>query len=123
MEESLTAIGKKALLINGDLRKGAAPETVHEHVERVKGPTKGQHAADILAGAEFAKQIAEAKSANDYVILDSPALNQYADAYQLAQFADATLYVVKAGKTQKSDLEALATDKNLPNPMLVLIKK
>jgi len=123
MEESLTAIGKKALLINGDLRKGAAPETVHENVERVKGPTKGQHAADILAGAEFAKQIAEAKSANDYVILDSPALNQYADAYQLAQFADATLYIVKAGKTDKSAISSINSNNHLPNPMLVLNKK
>lgn len=106
LAESLNAIGKKTLLIDGDLRKS----------------NRGGHPADILAGEAFAKQIAEAKTANDFVILDSPAMSQYADAYQLAQFADATLYVVKAGKTQKPAIEALSTDKNLPNPMLVLNK-
>ena len=50
-------------------------------------------------------------------------MGEYNDALQLAQFADATLYVVKAGKTQKSDLEALTTDQNLPTPMLVLNQK
>lgn len=108
LTDSLTAIGKKATLIKADLRNNSQ--------------LSNQHAADILAGEAFAKQLAEAKAANDYVILDSPAMSQYADAYQLAAFADATLYVVKAGKTQKPAIEALSTDKNLPNPMLVLNK-
>ena len=116
LKESLTAIGKKAILINGNLRDSdSSLFTLHSSL-------KNQHAADILAGEEFAKSINQAKADSDYVILDSPAMGEYADAYQLAQFADATLYVVKAGKTQKSDLEALATDQNLPNPMLVLNK-
>ena len=108
LTDSLTAIGKKATLIKADLRNNSQ--------------LSNQHAADILAGEAFAKQLAEAKAANDFVILDSPAMSQYADAYQLAAFADATLYVVKAGKTQKPAIEALNTDKNLPNPMLVLNK-
>ena len=107
LTDSLTAIGKKALYINADLR----------------GVGRGQgHPADILASESFAQQVSKAKSDNDYVILDSPALSQYADAYQLAAFADATLYVVKAGKTQKPAIEALNSDQNLPNPMLVLNK-
>lgn len=109
LEEAFSTIGKTVTLINGDMRSLSLP--------------KGQHAADILAGEEFAKSISLAKESNDYVIIDSPAIGEYNDAYQLAAFADATLYVVKAGKTQKSDLEALATDKNLPNPMLVLNNK
>lgn len=108
LTDSLTAIGKKATLIKADLRNNSQ--------------LSNQHAADILAGEAFAKQLADAKAANDFVILDSPAMSQYADAYQLAAFADATLYVVKAGKTQKPAIEALSTDKNLPNPMLVLNK-
>lgn len=106
LTDSLTAIGKKAILIDSDLRKS----------------NKGGHPADILAGAAFAKQIAEAKAVNDYVIFDSPAISKYADAYQLAQFADATLFVVKSGVTTKSDIESLQADTNLPNPLLVLNK-
>ena len=108
LEESLVAIGKKVALINGDLRKNP--------------PSISHHPSDILAGEQFASQIAQAKSSNDYLIFDSPALAQYADAYQLAQFADTTLFVVKSGKTDKPTIEALSSDDKLPNPMLVLNK-
>jgi len=108
LTDSLTAIGKKAVLINGDMRS--------------LNLSNGQHPADVVAGAEFVAQVADAKSSSDYVIIDSPALGDYNDAYQLAAYADATLYVAKAGKTQKSDIVSLATNKNLPNPMIVLNK-
>ena len=108
LTDSLTAIGKKAVLINGDMRS--------------QNLANGQHAADIIAGAEFVAQMADAKSSNDYVIIDSPALGDYNDAYQLAAYADATLYVAKAGKTQKPDIESLATDRKLPNPLIVFNK-
>ena len=104
LTDTLNAIGKKTLLVNGDLRKSG----------------KGAHPADILAGEGFAAQIAQAKSENDYVIFDSPALAQYADAYQLAQFADITLFVAKAEKTDKSTIDALSHDSKLPNPGIIL---
>ena len=108
LAESLNAIGKKTLLIDGDLRKNTSAIS--------------HHPSDILAGEAFAKQIAEAKTANDYVFFDSPAMSQYADAYQLATFADATLFVVKAGKTAKSAIETLNVDNKLPNVMLTFNK-
>ena len=103
LEEAFNAIGKKVALINADLRKAGGK----------------QHPADVLASAEFAQQMADAKAANDFVILDSPAMSEYNDALQLASFADVTLYVAKAGKTQKSDLESLSSNNSLPNPLIV----
>lgn len=105
LEEAFSAIGKTVALINGDMRSLSLP--------------KGQHAADILAGEEFAKSISQAKESNDYVIIDSPAIGEYNDALQLAQFADATLYVVKAGKTLKSNIECLNSNNYFPNPLIV----
>lgn len=102
--DSLKVIGKDATYINADYRKAAKP---------------GEHASDILASADFAAHIHAAKANNDYVIIDTSALGEYNDALQVAQFADATLYVAKAGKTQKSDIESLNSDSRLPHPMLV----
>ena len=114
LTDSLNAIGKKTLLINADLRNGdSSLFTFHSSL-------KGSHPADILASESFAIEVDKAKADNDYIILDSPAMSQYADAYQLAIFADATLFVVKSGATDKSVIEALNKDKNLPNIMLAL---
>lgn len=108
LEDSLNAIGKRALLINGDLRNAASSVKAHP--------------SDILAGEAFAKEVEAAKAANDFVILDSPAMGEYNDALQLASYADATLYIVKAGKTQKDDVGALNSNNNIPNPFIVFNK-
>lgn len=103
--DSLTQIGKKAQYLNLNLREDRA---------------KAAQAADLLAGADVAKQIESLKAANDYLILDTPEMAKYADVYQVAQFADATIFVVKAESTEKSVVKAIAKDARIPNPMLVL---
>ena len=102
--ESLKVIGKDAAYVSADYRKAAKP---------------GEHAADVLAGNDFAEQIHAAKTNNDFVIIDTPALGEYNDALQVAQFADATLFIAKAGKTKRSDIESLTANTNLPNPLIV----
>ena len=108
---TLTAIGKKALYINADLRNPSVSSVTM---------SKSSHPADILASADFAQQLKAAQASNDYVILDSPALGEYTDAYQLASFADATLYIVHSGKTPKSAIESLTKAPQLPNVMFAL---
>lgn len=114
LTDSLNAIGKKTLYINADLRNANSKSSIFNF------QLSKAHPSDVLASAEFASQLAEAKSTNDFVILDSPAMNQHADAYQLATFADTTLFVVKSGVTEKSVIEALSRDAKLPNIMLAL---
>ena len=103
--DSLTQIGKKAQYLNLNLREDR---------------TKAAQAADLLAGADVAKQIESLKAANDYLILDTPEMAKYADVYQISQFADATIFVVKAESTDKSAVKAIAKDARIPSPMLVL---
>lgn len=119
---TLTAIGKKALYINADLRNPSVSSVLmsKENSSSSVLMSKDSHPADILASEAFAQQLKAAQASNDYVILDSPALGEYTDAYQLASFADATLYIVHSGHTTKSAISSLNTDKNLPNICLVL---
>ena len=149
---TLTAIGKKALYLDCDLRKTSSSVPMSEKSpssaplskdnSSVSSVTmseksvssvlmsensvssvlmsKDSHPADILASESFAQQLKTAQASNDYVILDSPALGEYTDAYQLASFADATIYIVHSGHTPKSAISSLNTDKNLPNICLVL---
>ena len=104
LTDSLSSIGKKALYFNADYR----------------GINDGQHPADILASDEFANHIIAAKADNDFVIIDTPALKKYSDAYQIAQFADVTCFVVKVGSTPKSAIVKVNKDSRLPNVKFVL---
>ena len=103
--DSLTQIGKNVQYLNLNLREDR---------------TKAAQAADILAGADVTKQIESLKAASDYIILDTPEMGKYGDVYQIAQFADATIFVVKAESTEKSVVKEIAKNARIPNPMLVL---
>ena len=114
LSDSLSAIGKKTLLVNADLRDSdSSLFTLHSSL-------KNQHPSDILSSEEFAKSIYQAKADYDYVILDTPSLDKYVDAYQVAKFADVTLFVVKAESTKKSVILSLDSEYRLPNIMLAL---
>ena len=133
---TLTAIGKKALYLDCDLRKtnssvpmsekSVSSVTMSENsvssvlMSKDNSSLQSSHPADILASADFAQRLKAAQASNDFVILDSPALGEYTDAYQLASFADATLYIVHSGKTPKSAIESLTKAPQLPNVMFAL---
>ena len=103
--ESLRQIDKKVQYLNLNFREDK---------------TKAAQAADLLAGADLAKQIESLKAENDYLILDTPSMGKFTDVYQIAQFADATVFVVKAEATKKSAVKDIAKDAFIPDPMLVL---
>lgn len=105
LAESFSAIGKKAYYFNADLRTQCVSK---------------EHPADVLSSVNFANQINEAKSSNDYVIIDTPAMAKYNDAYQMAKFADISCYVVKVGSTSKSAIEKNNKDSRLPNVKYIL---
>lgn len=58
----------------------------------------------------------------DYVVLDVPPVGPVSDAYTLAQFCDATLYVVRHAYTPKAFVERIDENiklNNLPNPAII----
>ena len=104
LADSLSYIGKKAKYWDLDLRHSEQPV----------------HPADYLAGDDFSEQVKQVKAEYDYVIVDTPSLGKYSDAYQISQFADATIYLVKAGTTRKSSLKDLDSSVRFPYKMIVL---
>ena len=77
------------------------------------------HPSDLLARNSFEQLMEMLKSQYDYVIIDSPALADYSDTYQLATQADATLYVVKADHTLQSDVKHLDPLNRLPDKLMI----
>ena len=85
----------------------------------VAGKSGMVHPSDLLARNSFEQLMEMLKSQYDYVIIDSPALADYSDTYQLATQADATLYVVKADHTLQSDVKHLDPLNRLPDKLMI----
>ena len=102
--DSLMAIGKKVNLLDLDMRSKSS----------------NIHPADFLSSEDFVQQMNDARVTNDFVVIDTPAMQMYSDAYQIAQYADVTCLVVKAGNTTKTVIEKYSKDARLPQIKLVL---
>ena len=77
------------------------------------------HPSDLLARNSFEQLMEVLKSQYDYVIIDSPALADCSDTYQLATQADATCLVVKADHTLQSDVKHLDPLNRLPDKLMI----
>jgi non-specific protein-tyrosine kinase len=63
--------------------------------------------ADLFSIPAAVKMIEDARSLADYVIIDSPPLNEVVDALPLARLSDSVLVVVKLGATDLNKLSQL----------------
>ena len=109
MVEVLSQIGKSVLYLDLDLRNGK-PEGKILPAEFIN-----MNPADFFSHEEFERLMKKYKSEYDYVVIDSPSLKMYTDAYQIAKFVDATCFVVKSGETPKQIIEKVIKSNSLPN--------
>lgn len=63
--------------------------------------------AELLENERIATVINQAKETYDYILLDCPPVNIVVDTQIVAQYADRTLFVVRAGLLEKSALKEL----------------
>ncbi len=78
---------------------------------------------ELILSARLADLVNELKERYDFVIVDAPPVGLVSDALVLNYFADATLYVVRAGVTKKAHLEIINDiykKGKLPRPFIVL---
>ncbi|HUH33443.1 MAG TPA: CpsD/CapB family tyrosine-protein kinase, partial [Daejeonella sp.] len=79
--------------------------------------------AELLMSPRIPQLFAELKERFDYIIIDTSPVGQVADAFSLAPYADASIYLVRYNYTNKVQLNILKDifDNNkLKNPMIVL---
>lgn len=85
----------------------------HTKVENLDIITSGPippNPSELLISETMDKLVAELKETYDYIILDTPPVGLVADALELLEYADASLYVVRQDYTQK-DMLALINEK------------
>jgi tyrosine-protein kinase len=133
---SIALSGNRVVLIESDLRKpafGGALKVKPKHggivsvlLEKVTlgdaltrtetyGPNlqlllaehEGAWITELFSLAAAQRMIEEARQLADYVIIDSPPLNEVVDALPLAKFADAVLIVAKLGRARLDKLAQL----------------
>lgn len=125
LSQNLSGLGKKVLLIEGDIRRRVFSEyfdikergglisvlsgdrkledtVVHEPtmgVDILIGEKSGTNAADIYSSTRFREFLDEIRKKYDYIIIDTPPVLAVPDARVIGQSVDAILYTVRWDKT------------------------
>jgi capsular exopolysaccharide synthesis family protein len=76
------------------------PNGLHLLTASPCGDSRGSlNAAELLASSRLDEIISELREQFDFVIIDAPAISEFADAQRLASIADGTMMVARAGRT------------------------
>ncbi len=131
LAQNIAQMGKKVLLIEGDIRRGqvsrhfgkraargllavlsgkARLEDVVFHSRAIGadvlfGERSAVNSSDLFSGPHFDEMLKEARSLYDVIILDTPPVLIVPDARIIAQAADATLFLVKWNTTTQHQVE------------------
>lgn len=142
--------GKRVLAIDGDMRKATLSAFVGSPHTGLSGYLGGQVAdagsivfpysrcpgldimpvgavpdnpTELLSSGRLAPLIADMRLRYDYVLIDCPPVNAVADTSIIAGNVDSTLFVLRAGMTDRSvlpDVEKLYLSARLKNMVLVI---
>jgi capsular exopolysaccharide synthesis family protein len=125
LAQNLSGLGKKVLLVEGDIRRRVFSEyfdihdkpgflsvlageaslqsavTFNEQLQAdiLLGETSKVNAADLFSSDTFAQFLSTLRDAYDYVIIDTPPVLAVPDARVIGQHVDAILYTVKWDST------------------------
>lgn len=144
LAQNLTGLGKKVLLVEGDMRR----RVFREYIEPGTGPglmdvvagraplgealihdaTTGadilvseasrDNAADVLSSPGFEALLSAARESHDFVIVDTPPVLVVPDARIVAQHADAVLFTVRWDRTTRRQVhDALAMFASVGHPV------
>ena len=147
---SLSLKGKKVLVIDGDLRKGTLshylrshtkglsdylgkrednPQTLIQDVPNYPGlsilpvGTIPPNPTELLAESRFSEFIEKVRVEYDCIFIDCPPIDIVADTQIIGQYADRTLFVIRAGLLEREmlpELQRAYDDKKFKNMAVIL---
>jgi capsular exopolysaccharide synthesis family protein len=96
---------------------------VNEHLDLLLAGSIPPNPAELLARENFADIVNLLRENYDYVIFDTAPVGLVTDTLEIGKQADITVFICRADFTPKSSLaliNALAEEKKMPNPCVVL---
>lgn len=82
-------------------------KTKVDHLDIILAGPVPPNPSELLMSDQMDELMKELKQRYDYIILDTPPIGLVADALELNDYVDATLYVVRQGYTKKGMLEII----------------
>lgn len=105
------------------LHKIIRPSKIHPNLDIITSGPKPPNPSELLLSDRLRQLVAALKEKYDFIIIDAPPVGLVADAFQVKDLPDATLYIVRAGSTRISQLQLIgdiAEKDRLPHPFVVL---
>lgn len=96
---------------------------LHPGLDLISSGPIPPNASELLLSDRLRKLIDALKEPYDMIILDAPPIGAVADAFQLNDIADATMYIVRFGFTRRAQLQIIkdiAQKHKLPKPFIVM---
>lgn len=96
---------------------------LHENLDVIVSGPKPPNPSELILSPRLRTLVDELREQYDFIILDSPPVGMVADALQLKDLPQATMYVTRAGVTRLPQLriiEDIAQKNKLPKPFIVL---
>lgn len=142
--------GKRVLLVDGDLRHGSVSQFVNMPSKGLTNYLTGNidswqqfvvanreqdnmfimpighrppNPAELIESGRMGEFIEEARKEFDYILIDCPPTDVVIDTRLMEQYADSTLFVVRAGlleKKQLTDIDSVYNRKEFKNMCIVL---
>lgn len=99
------------------------PSDINPNFDIIKCGVKPPNPGELILSPRLFELVEELRQLYDFIIIDTPPVGLVADALQMKDLADASMYVVRNNYTRRVQLgiiKDIAQKKKLPNPFIVL---